>query len=246
MLEHVWLLLKNNLKNNLFKRYFSFICMSISPILIVILFCGMETKGATHGRTALGFLIMFIFFKAFSSMERVIDDRYYNIYGRILTSSIKVYEYYLASILCATVIMVFQIFVCLFSLKYILRLNLGVGYINLFIVLFFIGMVALSVATLGICITSNYDKLNVISYFISMGFSILGGCYFSVQDMPLVVQKIAYFIPTTWAMEGIDKLLLGYRINKIWADILMMILFSLTFFILGVYIARKSERIRVE
>lgn len=246
MLNHIWLLLKNNIKNNLFKRPLSFICMSMAPILIVIIFCGMESSRVTHGRTVLGFLIMFIFFKAFSSMERVVDDRYYNIYARILTSSIKVYEYYLASIFCAAMIMVFQIFICLFSLKYILRIALGVGYIDLFIILFFIGVVALSVATLGICITSNYDKLNVISYFISMGFSILGGCYFSVQDMPQVVQKISYFIPTTWAMQGIDKLLKGYTISKIWIEIIIMILFSVTIFVLAIYIARKSESIREE
>ena len=65
-----------------------------------------------------------------------------------------------------------------------------------------------------------------------MPLVMLGGCYWTMDYMPELFQRIALFLPTTWVMAGVDKILYESKnILDISLEILMLAIF------IGIFLA---------
>ncbi|MCC9261615.1 MAG: ABC transporter permease [Methanobrevibacter woesei] len=109
------------------------------------------------------------------------------------------------------------------------------GIINTIIVLF-IG--ALCFVGFGIMLSSrastqeDYTQL-VMPFCMPMMF--VSGVFYPIETMPWIFQKIAYIFPLTYlndAMRGV--MIKGLGLGDIWLDLLVLIGFTLVFFIVGV------------
>lgn len=57
--------------------------------------------------------------------------------------------------------------------------------------------------------------------------------------MPNTFQYISNFVPTTWMVKAIDVVLLGGgKINSVSINIIVITLFSVVFFLLGIFTKR--------
>jgi ABC-2 type transport system permease protein len=64
----------------------------------------------------------------------------------------------------------------------------------------------------------------------------LGGCYWTKDMMPEVMNKIANFIPTSWVMAAVDKLLYeGKGLAGISMELLILLLFTGVFMAGGLF-----------
>ncbi len=67
----------------------------------------------------------------------------------------------------------------------------------------------------------------------------LGGCFWNSDMMPNTFQYISNFVPTTWMVKAIDVVLLGGgKINSVSINIIVITLFSVVFFLLGIFTKR--------
>lgn len=68
----------------------------------------------------------------------------------------------------------------------------------------------------------------------------LGGCYWPLSFMSDSMQKLAQFLPTTWVMSGVDKILYeGKNIMDISLQVLVLVIFSGIF--LGAGLLKKVD-----
>ncbi len=61
----------------------------------------------------------------------------------------------------------------------------------------------------------------------------LGGCFWPKEIMPDMLQRISEFVPVTWAIKGMEKILNGGSITTVGNEIIVLLLFALVFFLVG-------------
>ena len=109
------------------------------------------------------------------------------------------------------------------------------GFLQTFIVLV-IG--ALCFVGFGIMLsarTSTQEDYAQISLPFSMPMMFVSGVFYPIETMPWILQKLAYIFPLTYlndAMRGI--MLKGQTLADVWLDLVILLGFTLLFFIIGV------------
>lgn len=109
------------------------------------------------------------------------------------------------------------------------------GILQTFIVLL-IG--ALCFVGFGIMMSSRAATQEDYSQMVmpfSMPMMFVSGVFYPIETMPWIFQKIAYIFPLTYlndAMRGV--MLKGQSLGDVWLDLLILLLFTLAFFIIGV------------
>ncbi len=190
----------------------------------------------------LGFLILTMFFKAASGAYNINLDKSNNIYTKIFVAPVRTYEYYIANLFSSVIYLLAQIIISIFGLKYILKLEIGMEYSHLFIILLVVAIVAVALGNLCIAITKTSSEASMISNAIIMLFAMLGGCFVPMEMLPDFVNKIAYFTPVKWAMMSITDLQQGISFEYIIKNLGIMLLFALTFLTITAYSTSRKEK----
>lgn len=193
-------------------------------------------------RIFVGFIIMFMFFKATLGADRINNDKYDKVYERFFVSGVKVWQYYLGNIIASLISILIQIILTLLCLNIFTNVNLGMSNLNMFIVLFLVSILAVSIGTFCIAITRNSEEASILSNILSMSLLMIGGCFVPIEFFPEFINKISKFLPTRWAMDMVFEFQNGVLVNELWRNIVVILLFSITFFLLAAYKTKFSEK----
>lgn len=63
----------------------------------------------------------------------------------------------------------------------------------------------------------------------------LAGCFWPVEIMPKVLQKVANFLPQRWTLETLDQLQTAHPAGSLYLNYLILLAFALAFFLLAIY-----------
>ena len=189
-----------------------------------------------------GFIIMFMFVKATLGADRINNDKYDKVYERFFVSGVKVWQYYLGNIIASLISILIQIILTLLCLNIFTNVNLGMSNLNMFIVLFLVSILAVSIGTFCIAITRNSQEASILSNILSMSLLMIGGCFVPIEFFPEFINKISKFLPTRWAMDMVFEFQNGVLVNELWRNIVVILLFSITFFLLAAYKTKFSEK----
>lgn len=125
--------------------------------------------------------------------------------------------------------------ILIFMAVLLFNVSIKGGFLQTFIVLV-IG--ALCFVGFGIMLsarTSTYEDYAQISLPFSMPMMFVSGVFYPIETMPWILQKLAYIFPLTYlndAMRGI--MLKGQTLGDVWLDLVVLLGFTLFFFIVGV------------
>lgn len=189
-----------------------------------------------------GFIIMFMFVKATLGANRINNDKYDKVYERFFVSGVKVWQYYLGNIIASLISILIQIILTLLCLNIFTNVNLGMSSFNMFIVLFLVSILAVSIGTFCIAITRNSQEASILSNILSMSLLMIGGCFVPIEFFPESINKISKFLPTRWAMDMILEFQNGVLVSELWRNIVVILLFAITFFLLAAYKTKFSEK----
>ncbi len=93
---------------------------------------------------------------------------------------------------------------------------------------------ALLFAALGLfaaLIIQSHADMGRFSTFVMTPMTFLCGTFFSLDNMPEIVQKIIYLLPLTHASQGLRSLALGNQFN--WINGLLLVSYFIVLFLLG-------------
>jgi len=72
----------------------------------------------------------------------------------------------------------------------------------------------------------------------------ISGCFWPMEIMPKSLQRIADFLPQKWTIGAIQKLQMGGSTDQIIINLLIIVAFALTFFLVAAYRFGRNDSVK--
>jgi ABC-2 type transport system permease protein len=169
----------------------------------------VEHRDMTTGfqRSVPAYLVMFVFMNLLIGGSTIAEDRASGRLRRIALAPVKTRDILLGKLLSRFTIGWIQIVYLLVIGTWVFRIEWGQR--NWFF-LAFMSLFALTSATGGILIGTlvrDPDKAIAVAIWSAVILSPLGGLWWPLEVVGPTMRKIAWFVPTGWAMEGVNAML---------------------------------------
>ena len=192
-------------------------------------------------QTLPGYLVMFVFFTAALSAERIVRERQNHTLERLLAGSVR-RESILGGTFLGTAAKGF-IQIAIFWTVGILAFNTDLGLSPVAVIILSILMIIMSSA-FGIMLATlvkTERSASSIAVLTSLVLAPLGGCWWPLFILPKWMQALARITPHGWATTGFNKLMLfGADFSAVVPEMLALAGFAVVFGIIAVWRFRTS------
>ncbi len=203
-----------------------------------------KTVGQTMTLTSVGFLIMFIMIGTGFTSMMILKDKRNRTYHRICSAPVSARQYILANSITSLLISIIQIILILIAMRYVFRIDTGVGDIYMFIILLMFALVAIGLGLVITAFTSSSYMAGTLSTLILTPTCMLGGCFWEITFMPEFMQKISYFVPQRWTIEAVTKMQTSGNIADISLNLLVLAAFALALTLMAIYKFSRTDNVR--
>lgn len=179
-----------------------------------------------------GILIFNMLMLGINMAPIIIKDKISRVYYRIFVSPIKPQNYTLQNLMSFFVVLIIQIIILLTFIVAILNISIP-NLKSIFLMFLIFGVFVVAYSLFISNISDNSRTVSIISRGTAIPMAMLGGCFWPVEIMPSVLQQVSKFIPVTWMMEAINKLLYNNSLLSILKEISIIVLFSIVFLLLA-------------
>jgi ABC-2 type transport system permease protein len=193
---------------------------------------------------SLGFLILFIMLGTSTTSELVLKEKRNRTYHRICSAPVGSRAYIASSVIANMLLIILQIVLIVFVVLKVFRIDTFVPDIILCIILMCFGAAAVGLSVMLTSFAGSSYQLSTLSTLITTPSCMLAGCYWSVELMPEIMQKISLFMPQRWAMMAIETFQKGGSPADIIINIVIMMAFAAAFFAIAAYKMTVSDDIR--
>lgn len=194
----------------------------------------------------IGMLLMFVLTSSSNISKFILEERKNKTYNRIATTPVSPKQYILGNILCNFMFSLIQIIIVMIIVdKYVLKENLmGSKNIIILLTLIMFSIVAISLSIFIVTICKSSSEASNLSVIVTVLSTMIGGGFWEIKIMPKFMQNLASFTPQKWAIDAIFKINTGANFKDIGINMLILILFASTFFIITVYKLKMEIRQR--
>lgn len=187
----------------------------------------------------LGMYLMFVLLSASMTSFMMLDEKKKGTFSRIATTPVKPMSYTIANIISNLVILTFQLVLVLILIKFVIKVNFHTSLLNMFIILFFYGLCSIGFGVMVASASANINRANAIFYLYLSPSCMISGCFWPIEFMPQILQKIALVTPQRWALSAIST---AQRGDSILLPILILVAFSALLFIGAAYFIKYKEK----
>jgi ABC-2 type transport system permease protein len=191
-----------------------------------------QEMGGNSARSA-GFSIMFVMIVMMSVTGVLLEARKNGVWSRLLSTPTAKFEimagYFLSFFLIGWI--QFGVLMAASSLLF------GVQWGNVAGIVVLVSALLLCVVGLGLFISGfvkTAEQQSALGSVIITATCMLGGVYWPLDIVPTFMQKIADFVPQTWAMRGFTELIArGGTVTDIIGPVCVLLAFAVTFLVVG-------------
>ena len=134
----------------------------------------------------------------------------------------------------------------------ILVLLIGIIMIDLPVIdpiktIFFIFLVSWAFSSMGLILgqlSESWDQLATMQNFILTPLSFLGGIFYSINMLPNWAQKLSYFNPIYYMINGIRYTILGINNSDISNSFIMALVLTIVTSLLAVFLMQSGKKIK--
>jgi ABC-2 type transport system permease protein len=158
-------------------------------------------------RAVPSYLVMFVFLNLLVSGARLAEERTTGKFRRLVLAPIGFTQIVLGKLLALFIVGWVQMAYLLVVGVVVFRISWGGNAPLLFA---FLSVFALSVAALGVLLSTVFDdpdKCATLGVWATIIMAPLGGLWWPLEIVGPTLRKLAYVVPTGWAMEGVNSLL---------------------------------------
>jgi ABC-2 type transport system permease protein len=188
-----------------------------------------------------GYLVMFVFFTAALSAERMVRERQNHTLERMLASSVRRESILGGTFLGTAVKGLIQI--AIFWIVGLLVFNIDLGLSPAAVITLSILVIIMSSA-FGVMLSTlvkTERSAGSIGVLASLALAPLGGCWWPLFILPKWLQSIAKITPHAWANTGFNKLMVfGADFSAVVPEMLALVGFAAVFAIIAVLRFRTS------
>jgi ABC-2 type transport system permease protein len=196
-------------------------------------------EGAERTRSVLGYLIISMLYTSLVVGLFIIMNKNNHTLYRTLAAPVKIRTYMLQITGSFLFVSFIQISFVLLILKWVYKLYLGSAGLSIFVLLLLFSLVSVSFGVAISSISKNIVQACLIGICLIAPLAMLGGAYFPLEFAPDIIKTLSNFTPVSWVINGIEKLLQGQSLASLGKEVVILIMFSLIFFLLGTF--RKAD-----
>ncbi len=134
----------------------------------------------------------------------------------------------------------------------ILVLFIGIIMIDLPVIdpiktIFYILLVSWAFSSMGLVLgqlSESWDQLATMQNFILTPLSFLGGVFYSITMLPSWAQKLSYFNPIYYMINGIRYTILGINSSNISISFIMAFILTIIFSLLAIFLMQSGKKIK--
>jgi ABC-2 type transport system permease protein len=202
------------------------------------------SKGQGTTQDTMGLFILVMLIGASTTSALILEEKRERTYQRICSSPVSSKQYMMGNVIVNLFIVFIQITIVLLLATVVLKYNTNIKTMQLLIILMSFGTVAVSIGLLIVVFSKSTSSAGSLSTLIITPSCMLGGCFWRVSIMPPFLQKLSDFIPQSWALAAIKKLQEGAQFSEIIGNILILLSFAVTFFLISVYKMKKDRSVQ--
>lgn len=182
---------------------------------------------------AAGFSIMFVMIVLMSVTGTMLEAKQTGVWYRLLSTPVSKLQLLLGYLLSFFLIgwIQFGILMVFSSLLF------GVVWGNILGNIVLVSVLLICVVGLGLFIagvSNTVEQQNAIGTIVIVSTCMIGGVYWPLEIVPKFMQKMAEFVPQTWAMRGFEELIAkGGGVSDILLPIGVLLVFSALFLSVG-------------
>jgi ABC-2 type transport system permease protein len=206
----------------------------------------LEDRGQSRGITmqSIGFLIMFMMLGSSFTAALILKEKRERTYFRICCAPVSSRIYIISNVLASLIIVLIQVMAVLVVATGILGIKTYVPMHQMAAILMTFGLVSIGIGLMVVSFSKTTTQANNLSTLIITPSCMIGGCFWPPSMMPGVVQKLSNFVPQKWAIDAISKIQMGSSFSGVLTNIVILIAFALTFFLISIYMFNNKNDIK--
>ena len=216
---------------------------SLTPALTVTYLYGGPQYTETDALAPL-FIGLFAFFFVFLlTSVSFLRERSQGTIERLMVSPLSRPELVLGYVLGFTLFALMQSLIILLFVVYVLRVHYAGNLELLFLVTLMLTLGAVNMGIFASAFARN--ELQVIQFIplFLVPQVLLGGLFFPVETLPVVLKQLAYFMPLTYANIALKGIMLkGFGFDQVWPDLLFLAGFA-ALMVLAAALSLRNERV---
>jgi len=124
---------------------------------------------------------------------------------------------------------------------------IGLPVIDPIKTVFYIFLVSWAFSSMGLILgqlSESWDQLATMQNFILTPLSFLGGIFYSINMLPNWAQKLSYFNPIYYMINGIRYTILGINTSNISISFIMAFVLTIAFSIAAIFLMQSGKKIK--
>ena len=197
-----------------------------------------STRGSFNGnvQASAGQLLTWVFIPLLATSALFAFERQSGTLRRLLSMPVSRAVYLLGTIFGQLTLALVQMALLLLVGTLVLGLNWGASPAGLAAVLISFGLAAVALGTMLGTFMRSESQANGASIALGMTMALLGGCGYPLELFPQAARTAANLLPTAWAMQGLNNLMLrGGGLAEVLPQTGVLLGFAVVFFGLGVW-----------
>ncbi|WP_284638859.1 ABC transporter permease [Paenibacillus silviterrae] len=188
-----------------------------------------------------GFLILFMMGLVHTAVAGILEDRKAMTMARMYAAPVRSFEIASGNFLGSFLLGIIQVVVVVLVTRYVVGFDYGVGLLPHLLVLacFLLAVMGLASSVAGAM--RNVENVSALNAMVITPTCMLGGCFWPIGIMPEFLQKLAHFVPQSWAIDAMNRLASGGSIPGIALHLGVLLLFAVVLLGLGSVILKPNE-----
>lgn len=216
---------------------------------VIINFKNIDGKGSVNSKLyySIGMTTMFILYIAGYGSKLLLDEKLDKTYHRLVISGLRKYKLIIGKFFVMFVIGIIQVFIMISYSSTVLDVYWG-NFINTAIVTL---LSVFTVSALGIMLASisykaeNYKVADITQSIIFQIMALLGGSFIPIDLLPDFVKKLSNSTLNGLSLKAYNKIALGYRLSEITPFLVALILQSIVFITIALFILNYEGRRKI-
>ncbi|HSK46696.1 MAG TPA: ABC transporter permease [Coriobacteriia bacterium] len=194
-----------------------------------------ELEAPANTQYSLGFTVFFVFMTALGSAGGVLEDRELGTLRRVLSAPVRRAELLGGKVLGVAIVSAFEAAILVGFGTLVFGVPWGTEPLAVTAVLLSLVLAATGLGVMVSALVRTRSQMSAVAPILSTGLAMLGGCYWPVEITSPLMQTIAKFTPTGWAMVGLkDAVARGMGVEGVLVPVAVLLSFSAITLFIGV------------
>ncbi|TLS49040.1 ABC transporter permease [Paenibacillus antri] len=203
-----------------------------------------DSASRAMARQSVGYLLFLMLFSAVHQSSAFLREKEHRTYFRILASPASPAAYVVANAAVNFLVLTVQIAVMLFVMGTFFRMDPGVPFWQLFLLLQLFALTAIGASLAIVSIAGSSLKVGAMQNAIFLPTSLIAGCMFPTDAMPEALKRIAEFLPQHWLLETLESLQRGSPLGDLTLNFSILLAFAAALTLVAVYRFGRNDTMR--